>query len=44
MDIKPYGQQLAQSASQSRALATLGDSDDKQSGWSQRGSVSPARR
>ena len=40
MDIKPYGQQLAQSASQSRALATLGDSDDKQSGWSQQVSLS----
>ena len=40
MDIKPYGHQLAQSASQNRALATLSDSDDKQSGWSQQVSLS----
>ncbi|MFQ2091204.1 hypothetical protein ACK330_00235 [Aeromonas taiwanensis] len=40
MDIKPYGQQLAQSASQSRALATLGDGDGKQSGWDQQVSLS----
>ena len=31
---------LAQSASQNRALATLSDSDDKQSGWSQQVSLS----
>ena len=31
---------FAQSASQNRALATLSDSDDKQSGWSQQVSLS----
>lgn len=41
MDIKPYGQQLAQSASQQRALATLGASDSPQSGgWDQQVSLS----
>lgn len=41
MDIKPYGQQLAQSASQQRALATLSASDSPQGGgWDQQVSLS----
>lgn len=41
MDIKPYTQQLAQSASYSRALATLSGDDSQQSGgWDQQVSLS----
>ena len=40
MDIKPYGQQLAQSASHSRALATLGGNDSQQGSWDQQVSLS----
>ncbi|WP_425934547.1 hypothetical protein [Aeromonas rivipollensis] len=41
MDIKPYGQQLAQSASHHRALATLSANDSQQSGgWEQQVSLS----
>ncbi|MGY3857820.1 hypothetical protein [Aeromonas veronii] len=41
MNIKPYGQQLAQSASQQRALATLSASDSQQGGgWDQQVSLS----
>ena len=40
MDIKPYGQQLAQSASHSRALATLSGDDSQQGSWDQQVSLS----
>ncbi|MFC5706993.1 hypothetical protein [Aeromonas eucrenophila] len=41
MDIKPYTQQLAQSASYSRALATLSGDDSQQGGgWDQQVSLS----
>ncbi|MGY3942020.1 hypothetical protein [Aeromonas tecta] len=41
MDIKSYGQQLAQSASHNRALATLSANDSQQSsGWEQQVSLS----
>lgn len=40
MDIKPYGQSLAQSASHGRALATLGDGEGRQGGWDQQVSLS----
>lgn len=41
MDIKPYTQQLAQSASYSRALATLsGDESQQGGGWDQQVSLS----
>ncbi|MNF48036.1 hypothetical protein D3C84_292570 [compost metagenome] len=44
MDIKPYGQQLAQSASHNRALATLGADDSPQGGgWEQQVSLSSQR-
>lgn len=41
MDIKSYGQQLAQSASHNRALATLSANDSQQGGgWEQQVSLS----
>nr|WP_275931131.1 hypothetical protein [Aeromonas sp. 1HA1] len=44
MDIKPYSQQLAQSASNSRALATLSSADGGQGGgWEELVNLSSQR-